>query len=297
MRDPLFRFLAPIAVAAAVLSASAATADPSGAADPKSQTVYVPGALAGSDPQIWTLIWALNNGSESALVRPLTKWDPAGEHDLSLADPLAIAPGGTAYLISDTVPDPQQAVQFLALSVPAGVVIRPMLQRSIAGNSAGALTLPFFTSLVPANTRSVAGNFRSSYVECTPPGTPRRLNVTLFNAGDVEATFHVAVATRTNGIRVGPPEDRETRTDFDYVVPPRTVQQINAVPYDVGALCEGWLWGMGWVEITADQPYLAYASTVRQDGPGILPYEVFPALTGHELPVPVDDASQRVLTP
>jgi hypothetical protein len=37
---------------------------------------------------------------------------------------------------------------------------------------------------------------------------------------------------------------------------------------------------MVWVEITADQPYLAYASTVRQDAPGVLPYEVFPAVTG-----------------
>ncbi len=281
MRNPLFRVLASIAAAAAILFANAATANPPGVADLDPSTVFVPGALAGSDPQLWTPIWALNNGSESATVRLLTKWDPAGEHDLSLVDPLNIAPGDTAYLIHHTYPDPQQAVQFLALSVPPGVVIRPMLQRSNAGDSAGALTLPIFTSFVPANTKSVAGNFRSSYAECVPSGVPRRLNVTLFNAGDVAATFHVAVATRTNGIQVGPPEDRLTRTDFDYVVLPRTVRQINAVPYDVDSLCEGWLWGMGWVEVTADQPYLAYASTVRQDGPGILPYEVFPALTGH----------------
>lgn len=281
------RFLSLFALAATLATGSSAATPPTAGTitsspafvEQEDPVIFVPGALAGSDPQIWTLLWALNNGDKDATVRLITKWDPAGEHDLALADPVTIAAGGTAYIYKHAFPDPSDAVQFLALSVPPGVVIRPMLHRTNAGDSAGALTLPVFTSLVPANTRSVAGSFRSSYAECVA-GARRRLNITLLNAGDVSATFHVAVAIRTNGIKVGPPDDRETRTTSDYLVPPRTVRQINAVPYDVDAFCDGWQWGMAWVEIIADQPYLAYASTVRNDESGILPYEVFPALTG-----------------
>lgn len=285
MRPPyflsLFAFAATLATVspAATLPAVEAISSSPTLVEQEDPVVFVPGAFSGSNPQIWTLLWALNNSDKDATVRLITKWDPAGEHDLALADPVTIAAGGTDYIYKHTFPDPSNAVQFLALSLPPGVVIRPMLHRTNAGDSAGDLTLPVFTSLVPANTRSVAGSFRSAYSECVA-GARRRLNITLFNAGYEWATFHVAVANRTNGIRIGPPDDRETRETFDYLVPPRTVRQINAVPYDVEAFCGGWQWGMAWVEIIADQPYLAYASTVRNDESGVLPYEVFPALTG-----------------
>lgn len=256
----------------ALIVASAAVAAVSSAAD-EAQTVYVPGALAGSHPAIYSVIWALNNGGSDATIRTLTKWDPDGEHDLGRRNPVTLAPGEATYLYVDTSPDPWEAVQFLALSVPPGVVIRPFLERvDASGDFAGALTLPTFTSFVPPGTKTIAGNFRWSYAECVA-GIRRRLNVTLFNAGDVSAEFHVDVATRSEG-------SDPYRTDFDYLVPPHTVRQINGVPYYDRVLCGGWGSDMGWVEITADQPSLAYASTVRQDAPGILPYEVFPALTG-----------------
>ena len=239
--------------------------------------VYVPGALAGSNPQIWTVVWAHNNGSEDGTVQLLTKWDPSGEHDLTLNEPVTIAAGDGAYLYLHTHPTPWEGVQFLSLSVTPGIVIRSLLQRTQGGDSAGALTLPTFSSLVPAGARTVAGSFRTSHAECPPSGVPRRLNVTLFNAGDAPATFHVVVATRSDGTRQG---GSENRTDSDYVVPARSVRQINGVPYDLAVLCAASSWPVSWIEITADQPYLAYASTVRQDAPGILPYEVFPALTG-----------------
>lgn len=278
MRGPMLRFLASTVAAAATLFASSARSSPPGDVG-QAATIYVPGALAGTNPQIWTPIWVMNNGSTSATVRLLTKWDTLGEHDLSLVDPVTFAAGDATYLYQHTFPDPGLGVQFLALSVPPGLVIRPVLHRTNAGDSAGDLTLPVFTSLVPANTKSVAGNFRSSWAECQPSAAPRRLNVTLFNPSDVPANFRVTVAFRSNGITTGPP-DTESRRDFDYVVLPRSVRQINAVPYEPSLFCAGYQWGMGWVEVTADQPYLAYASTVREDGTGILPYEVFPALTG-----------------
>lgn len=293
MRSPTFRILTPIVAAAAIATLSSAATLPTvsestitpnpvdqGQLSAPIRTVYVPGALAGSDPQIWTVVWAHNNGSSDATVRLLTAWDPAGEHDLTLNDPITIAAGDAAYLYAHTHPSPREGVQFLALSLAPGITIRPLLQRTQGEDSAGALTLPTFTDLLPAGTTTIAGNFRSSHAECAPSGVPRRLNVTLFNAGDAPATFHVVVQTRDNGIDTGPSYPGRP-TEADYLVPGRSVRQINGVPYDVDVLCGGRGWEMGWVEITADQPYLAYASTVRQDAPGILPYEVFPALTGH----------------
>lgn len=288
MRRHRIRSLALVVAALAIPAVSPAASPATGggedapraAADAALPPVYVPGALAGDDPQIWTFVWAQNNGSADAVVRPLATWSPSGEHDLAQSDPVTIAPGDAKYLYLHTVPDPRDAVQFLALSVPPGVVIRAALQRVQAADFAGALTLPTFTSLVPAGTRTIAGNFRASWAECLPPGVPRRLNVTLFNAGDVAATFHVTVLTRDHGIDTGPPSRQGEPTEAEYVVPARTVRQVNGVAYDVGVLCSRPGWEMGWVEITADQPYLAYASTVREAAPGVLPYEVFPAVAG-----------------
>ena len=292
MRARTFRFLAPTVAAAAIATVASAATLPTvsastrpptvideGLSSVSMPTVYVPGALAGSDPQIWTTVWAQNNGSKDATDRLLTKWNPAGEHDLTLNDPVTIGAGAAAYLYAHTVPDPREAVQFLALSVTPGIVIRPLLQRIQGRDFAGTLTLPTFTSYVPAGTKTIAGNFRSSHAECAPSGVPRRLNITLFNAGDAPATFHVVVETRDNGIDTGPSHAGKP-TEADYLVPGHSVRQINGVPYDVGVLCGGRDCEIGWVEITADQPHLAYASTVRQDVSGILPFEVFPALTG-----------------
>lgn len=270
----------PPASSAAAPATGGDEARPRAVAEGTPAPVYVPGALAGDDPQIWTFVWAQNNGSTDAVVRPLVRWSPSGEHDLAKSDPVTIAPGDAKYLYVHTVPDPWDAVQFLALSVPPGVVLRAALQRVQAADFAGTLTLPTFSALVPAGTRTIAGNFRTSWAECAPPGVPRRLNVTLFNAGDAPATFHVVVRTRDHGIDTGPPSRSGEPAEADYVVPARTVRQVNDVPYDVGVLCSRPGWEMGWVEITADQAYLAYASTVREAAAGILPYEVFPAVAG-----------------
>jgi hypothetical protein len=259
----------------ATFLAAAALARAASADDDQPRTVYVPGAFAGTDPQIWTAVWAYNNESTVATIRTLTAWDRDGEHDLSQFPPVTIPPRDALDISSS--PTPSEGVQFLALSVPPGFVIRPLLHRVSGGDSAGELTLPVFTSLVPAGATSVAGNLRSSHAECAPSGVPRRLNVTLFNAGDEPANFHVVVQTRS--IATDDP-NLAGRTAADYVVPPRTVRQINGVAYDARALCGDRGLDVGWVEITADQPYLAYASTVRRDAPGVLPYEVFPALTG-----------------
>lgn len=271
MNAMTLRTLARIVAVAAIGTVASAESLP---------TFYVPGALAGSDPQIWTDIWAHNNGSTEGVVRFLTVWDAAGAHDIPESESVPLAAGEAIVLAKHTHPNAGQSVQFLAISVTPGIVIRPRLRRSQGEDSAGALTLPAFTSLVPAGTKSIAGSFDMSWAECGPFGAPRRLNVTLLNAGDEPATFHVVVETRDHGIETRPNNPGEP-TVIDCVVPARSVCQLNDVPYDVGVLCgNGRTWAMGWVEITSDQPYLAYASTVRQDAPGVLPYEVFPAVTG-----------------
>ncbi len=268
-----YRFLSRVVAVAAIATATLASAE-------SPSTLYVPGALAGSDPQIWTDIWAHNNGSAEGVVRFLSVWDAAGAHDIPASEAVPIAAGDAIVLVGHTHPNAGQSVQFLAFSVTPGIVIRPRLRRSQGGDSAGALTLPTFTSVVPANSKTIAGSFDISWAECSVFGAARHLNVTLLNAGDAPGTFHVIVQTRDHGIDTRPSHSGEP-TVVDYLVPARSVHQINDVPYDLPALCgKDRTWAMGWVEITADQPYLAYASTVRQDAPGVLPYEVFPAVTG-----------------
>ena len=63
-----------------------------------------------------------------------------------------------------------------------------------------------------------------------------------------------------------------------YALSPRTLQQINNVPIDIAALCGSVGNPNVWFQITADQPFLSYVSTVTdRTDPGVIPYEIFPS--------------------
>jgi len=232
-------------------------------------TVYVPGVGTSNHLRLASSVAAFNNGAREAVARYVASYDGEGMRDLSGSAPIVLAPGDGAVL--DTRPQGSgQAVQFLAVAVSPGVSLHPALERFTPAQSLGRLALPSFTAPFAAGTTTVAGNVILSSGECNVPEIARRLNLTLFNAGTASATFRVDVVTR--GGSPGPGGERAS--DVEVVVPAKSVRQLNNIALDAASLCAG---ASAWLQITADQPYLAYASTVRPDDDGILPYEVFPA--------------------
>lgn len=148
----------------------------------------------------------------------------------------------------------------------------------------GRSVLPVFPSVFPAGSVVVAGEVDLGRVPI-PPGCgaaieryPRRVNVTLLNEGVVPASFLVRVLPYKGG--------SEALLEQTVVVPARDVLQVNRLPLDLNAISvvEGSVAADGgvrvWVEISADQPFLAYASTVFDDGaPDSMPFEIYPPLT------------------
>jgi hypothetical protein len=165
----------------------------------------------------------------------------------------------------------------LALSAPGRFAFRATLERledvpegsPKVPESYGRIELPVFTSLVPAGLTAVAGDVALTPTECSGPAeSRRRVNLTIFNAGEKGATFTV-VGT---AVSAGPGAPGAAQT---YTVPARSLVQFNALPVDAFPVCQP---GGAWLRITGDQPFLAYVSTARpQTVPGILPYEIFPA--------------------
>ncbi|HMM34669.1 MAG TPA: hypothetical protein PKA62_08035, partial [Thermoanaerobaculia bacterium] len=135
--------------------------------------------------------------------------------------------------------------------------------------SLGRLELPIFGALFPAGMTAVAGDVSLSASECAEGATNRRrVNLTLFNAGDAAATFRVSAVSATSGPG-GPAAEKE------YAVPASSIVQFNELSLEGLPVCAA---GGAWFRITGDQPFLAYLSTVRPETlPGVLPYEIFPA--------------------
>lgn len=108
---------------------------------------------------------------------------------------------------------------------------------------------------------------------------PRRVNVTLLNEGPVSGHFLIRVLPFRSG--------SEVLFEQTYVVPARDVVQVNRLPLDLESIARidrvlGPDAGVRvWIEIGADQPFLAYASTVFEEAaPGTMPFEVFAPIAG-----------------
>ena len=100
------------------------------------------------------------------------------------------------------------------------------------------------------------------------------MNVTLFNGGDVPATFTVTVLpVHFSGV----PLSRET-----VVVDAKDVIQINSLPVPTefdNNLTTGFGGNRVWITITADQPFLSYVSAIFDNAePGAMPFEVYPSV-------------------
>ncbi len=238
-------------------------------------TVYVPGFFApGATVSMRSTLAAYNNTDSNATIHFAGAWDGLGA-----APPPADAPVGPngATILDSTTLRAEQHVQLLAITAPRRVALRATLERiemvpeglAKIPESLGRLELPVFGDLFPAGMTAVAGDVSLSASECAEGATNRRrVNLTLFNAGDSAATFRVSAVSATAGPG-GPAAEKE------YSVPAASIIQFNALPLEGLPVCAA---GGAWFRITGDQPFLAYLSTVRPETlPGILPYEIFPA--------------------
>jgi hypothetical protein len=238
-------------------------------------TVWLPGFSApGATTSLASTLTAFNNSDAPATVTFVGAWDALGAY--APPAPAVIGPAAAAILDSRSLRE-GQPVQMLALRAPRRVAVRATLERletvpeglPKVPESLGRVELPVFTEMVPAGMTAVAGDVSLSALECASgPEARRRVNLTLFNAGDATASFRVT-ATGTEAGPGGSP------TELSYSVPAKSLVQFNAISLDSLPVCQA---GGAWFRITGDQPFLAYVSTVRPETlPGVLPYEIFPA--------------------
>lgn len=142
--------------------------------------------------------------------------------------------------------------------------------------SQGRSSVPVFDTLVPAGRTVVCGDISlgAPAQKCGYPEVqqyPRRVNITLFNAGDDTATFAVSVVPLT----ISATALYETTVE----VAPHGVIQLNRLPIPVvrdNTTINGYDVSV-WVRIVGTQPYIAYASSAFESGvSGSMPFEVFP---------------------
>ena len=201
-------------------------------------------------------------------------WGPCGPGSL-VYDPLPIPPGGTVSLgAPQTFNCPGDYVGIAAVPVPAGVEVSAALQRLLGfscdatcpGNgpgtasiSTGELPMPVFPDLVPAGREALSGSVplynEAAYPACGLAGRlyPRRVNITIFNAGAEAATILVQ-ATAGAG----------TVFDRIYRVLPGRVAQFNGLPLGEPQLCRpdgAPAVSRVFFRATADQPSVAWVST------------------------------------
>ena len=245
-------------------------------AEPPTTHFWIPAFSARSDGyRLASNLTSFNGGEGAGEVVTLAAYDALGERDPGRA-PVAIAPQG-ASLVPTAPLRSGQPVEMLSLSAPAAFAFRATLERledvpdgaPKVPASYGRVELPIFTALVPAGSTALAGDVSLTSAECSGPAeSRRRVNLTIFNAGDEQGTFTVA----GTAVSAGPGGSGGSET---YSVPARSLVQFNALPIDAFPVCQP---GGAWFRITGNQPFLAYVSTARpQTLPGILPYEIFPA--------------------
>ncbi len=243
---------------------------------PEEATFWVPGFSAnGAAGALASTLSVFNNSGQTAVVTPVGAWDALGERTTS--DDSVSLPAGEGISLDTRSLRPGQAVQMLAFRAALRMTLRATLERlepvpeglPKPPKSLGRVELPVFSELVPAGMTAVAGDITFSSEECSEqPLARRRVNLTVFNAGDRSATFVLGTPNGT--------EDSAYPKPFD--VPAKSLVQFNDIPTAGLAVCSS---GGAFLSVTADQPFLAYVSTSRpESAPGILPYEIFPALLG-----------------
>jgi len=196
--------------------------------------------------------------------------------------------GGTEGLC--VLGSPECGPGFVKFTSDAAVLVSADIQRvlyvSHCGGTAdgtnvvlqGSAPLPVYHSLFPAASTVVAGpvdlGALDKYCITGPLARHRRVNVTLFNAGDAGATFNVSVQPFAR------PYPNRSILDVSQTVAPLDVVQLNALPIPLDDSLP-YVFGYDirvWIRITATQPFLAYVSTIFDGGePGTNAFTVYEA--------------------
>jgi hypothetical protein len=243
---------------------------------PEETVFWVPGfAAKGVVGSLASTLSAYNNSGQTAVVSPVGAWDALGEREIPGGE-TTLAAGDSASFDTRSL-RPGQQVQMLAFRAATRMALRATLERleTVPDGlpkvplALGRVELPVFTELVPAGMTAVAGDISFSADECgETPSVRRRVNLTVFNAGAAPASFTLDAPNGTG----------DPSYPLKYEVPARSLFQFNDIPTAGLPVCST---GGAFVSVTADQPFLAYVSTSRPETvPGILPYEIFPALVG-----------------
>ena len=232
-----------------------------------------------------------NGGNAEAGVQPVAIY---GGFTLRAVPPYRLPPGigGTIFrlpLAGFTQAPSPGPLGIAELVVDPGMILtagieRAQLHGGCVGDginfslvSQGRSSIPVFRGLFPADSTVICGNVSLGAPDQTcgdPSGQRylRRVNVTLFNGGDQPADFAIAAVPLT---LTSVPLWQENVT-----LAPKEVRQLNAVPIPVVrnvATSGGASDVFVWITIRSTQPYLAYVTSVFEDGaPGSMPFEVFP---------------------
>jgi hypothetical protein len=177
---------------------------------------------------------------------------------------------------------PERGVGFLEMRTSPGVVfyadVERVTQRCEVGApncfsfSHGGVNIPFYRALFPAGSVAVSGSVELGQFGLSQIERRRRMNVTLFNAGDAPATF--VVRTFPHNFATG------SLAEQTVVVVSKDVFQINGfpVPTEYSNQLTSVYGSSIWVTITADQPFLSYVSTIFNAVElGDLPFQVYPS--------------------
>lgn len=255
----------------------------------------IPGSGADGGQTIRTMwmdnISAFNAGNAMASVTPVALYGgfvmTPGDHKVTLSPgtgdqfsrwPWASfgGPGNGPVGFAELVADPGivvsagvEKVQFSSgCAVPGRVGEETLV-------SQGRSAIPVFDALFPAGGSVICGevNLGAPRQVCGRPANqqyPRRVNVTLFNAGAKEATFTVqAISLYTSADPIFEQSVSVAAKDVvqvNNVAIPRIENGHTTVDFDVYV----------WVRVTCDQPFLAYVSSIFEGGaPGSMPFEVF----------------------
>lgn len=224
--------------------------------EPQAVHVFAPSFQATGAVTIASRLTAFNNGSGGATVGLVAAYDAFGRHDLSDGGH-PLAPGASERIATESLTP--ASVRFVEIATTSHVAFRAALERSAGGVLQGRVGLPVFTSLFPAGNTVVAGDVQLH-------DGFRRANLTLFNAGTSPASFQIEVTSGSGAPLV-------TRS---VTLAAQSTEQVNAL-LDATAVVPGGPSSV-WIRVTADQPFLAYASAVYTDAaPGAIPYEIFAA--------------------
>ncbi len=195
--------------------------------------------------------------------------------------------GGIGASVS---PFPERGVGFLEMQTSPGIVFFADVERvtqhceigapNCTSFSHGGVNIPFYRALFPAGSVAISGAVELGQLGPSPTGVPpdferrRRMNVTLFNAGDVPATF--IVQTFPHNFATSPLAEQTV------IVAAKDVVQINGFPVPTEVSPSGELTSVHgssiWVTISADQSFLSYVSTIFNAAEaGDLPFQVYPS--------------------